>query len=121
MSGFALDVARRCSVFPASQGVTLHGDSDAEVRTVATGVGCHVPGLEMMELGADVPVMTFDRASQTANRIPLAEMGANILVVEHGIAEMPGMQRMAEHLNKTFEGVAASFYCEEPAGVTILP
>lgn len=118
---FAIDVARRCSVFPASQGVTLHGDPDAEVRTVATGVGCHVPGLEMMELGADVLVMTFDRASQTANRIPLVEMGANLLVVEHGIAEMPGMQRMAEYLNSTFEGVEASFYCEEPAAVTVLP
>jgi len=75
----------------------------------------------MLELGADALVMTFDRAGQTSVRIPLVEMGANILVVEHGVAEMPGMQRMAEYLNKTFDGVEATFYSEEPAGVTILP
>ena len=117
---FASFVARRCSVFPSSHGVTVHGDCDAEIKTVATGVGCHIPTLEMLELGADALVVTFDRALQTLIRIPLTEMGANVLVVEHGIAEMPGMQSMAEYLNKTFPGVEATFYCEEPEAVTVL-
>jgi putative NIF3 family GTP cyclohydrolase 1 type 2 len=114
-------VAKRCSIYPASQGITMHGDPDAIVRSVATGVGCHIPGMESVELGADVLVVTFDRAMHTVNRIPMTEMGMNLIVVEHGVAEMPGMARMADYLNKTFEGVEATFYCEEPAGVTVLP
>ena len=38
-------------------------------------------------------------------------MGANLITVEHDIAEMPGMQSMAEYLNRTFPGVEATFYC----------
>ena len=123
---FASFVARQCSLFPSSHGVTLpshgvtlHGDRDAQVRTVATGVGCHIPTLEMLDLGADVLVVTLDRALQTTIRIPLAEMKANWIAVEHGVAEMPGMQRMAMYLNDTFPGVEATFYCNEPAVETI--
>jgi putative NIF3 family GTP cyclohydrolase 1 type 2 len=116
---FASFVAARCSAFPSSQGVTVHGDLAAPVERVASGVGCHIPSLEMLELGADVLIVCFDRARQTTIRIPLAEMGANMLVVEHGTSEMPGMQRMTEYLRNTFEGVETAFYCEEPAGVTV--
>ena len=116
---FAARVAELCSVFPSSQGVTVHGDMNSIIKTVATGVGCHIPGMEMLELGADVLVMTFDRALQTTMRIPLTEMGANIIVVEHGISEMPGMKSMAEYLQKTFPGIEAKFYCHEPAAMTV--
>ena len=118
---FASFVARKCSVFPSSQGVTIHGNRNAEIRTVATGAGCCIPTLEMLELGADVLVLTFDRAMQTTIRIPLIEMNANILVVEHGTSEMPGMQSMAVYLNKTFPDIEATFYCKEPMAETILP
>ena len=116
---FASFVADRCSVFPSSHGATMMGDPEARVEKVATGVGCHIPVLEMLELGADVLVQTFDRAFQTVIRIPLTEMGANLLVVEHGIAEMPGMQSMADYLNETFPGVEAKFYCCEPRAETV--
>lgn len=121
LGGFALNVAKKCSIFPSSHGVTLHGDQDREIKTVAVGVGCHIPTLEMLELGADALVLTLDRAFQTTIRIPLLEMNANLIVVEHGTAEMPGMLSMAEYLNKTLEGVEAKFYCEEPAAKTIVP
>ena len=117
---FAAFVAERCSTFRSSHGVTLMGDRAAHIESAATGVGCHIPGLEMVELGADVLVLTLDRALQTTVRIPLVEMGANLLVVEHGVAEMPGMQSMAEYLSKTFPGVEATFYCEEPEAETVV-
>ena len=116
---FAAFVAERCSVYPASHGVTVHGDMNARIETVSTGVGCHIPTLEMLELGADVLVVTFDRAAQTLIRIPLAEMGANVLCVEHGIAEMPGMQAMATYLQQTFPSLTATCYCLEPAAETL--
>jgi len=119
LAGLASDVARQCSIFRSSHGVTMLGDPDAKVEKVATGVGCHIPSLEMLELGADALVLTFDRAFQTTIRIPLTEMGANLLVVEHGIAEMPGMQSMADYLSQTFPEVEATFYCEEPEEETV--
>lgn len=117
---FASFVARKCNVFPCSHGATVHGDRNARIRTVATGVGCHIPTLEMLELGADALVVTFDRALQTTIRIPLVEMNANLIVLEHGVAEMPGMQSMAAYLRRTFPGVEAAFYCREPAAETVI-
>ena len=119
LQAFALDVAARCSVFPCFQGATVHGDLGAMVKTVATGVGCHIPTLEMLQRGADVLVVTFDRALQEMIRIPLTEMNANIVAVEHGVAEMPGMQHMATYLEGVFPGLQAEFYCREPGAVTI--
>ena len=119
LSDLAREVARRCEVFPCFQGATVHGDPNAEVRTAATGVGCHIPTLEMLDLGADVLIVTFDRALQTTIRIPLTEMDANVIAVEHGVAEMPGMQSMASYLEQTFPGVHASFYCREPRAETM--
>lgn len=116
---FAGSMAERCSVFPSSHGVTVIGDQDARIETVATGVGCHIPGLEMLELGADALVLTLDRAFQTTIRTPLTEMGANLLVVEHGTSEMPGMQSMANYLNEAFPGLEATIYCNEPAAETV--
>lgn len=116
---FASHLAAQCSVFACFQGATVHGNPDTEVKTVATGVGCHIPTLEMLELGADVLVVTFDRALQDMMRIPLCEMGANVIAVEHGVAEMPGMESMAAYLERTFPGVQAKFYCREPSAVTI--
>ena len=117
---FATFVADKCRIFPASQGVTMHGDPNAKIQKVAIGVGCHIPTLEMLDLGADVLIMTFDRAMQTTIRIPLTEMGANIIVLEHGTSEMPGMQRMTEYLKEIFPDIETTFYCEEPTAETIM-
>jgi putative NIF3 family GTP cyclohydrolase 1 type 2 len=119
LRAFAADLARRCRVFPCFQGATLHGDPEAVVRLAATGVGCHVPGLEMLERGADVLVVTLDRAKQESFRIPLAEVGANLVAVEHGVSEMPGMARLAAYLERTFPGLRATFHCEEPRAETV--
>ena len=48
-----------------------------------------------------------------------AEMNANMIVVEHGISEMPGMQNMATYLEQKFPGIDATFYCQEPNAQTI--
>jgi hypothetical protein len=73
----------------------------------------------MLERGADVLVVTLDRAKQESFRIPLAEMGANLVAVEHGVSEMPGMARLAAYLEQTFPGLRATFHCEEPRAETV--
>ena len=116
---FAAHVADRCSIFPCFQGATVYGNPASEVKTAATGVGCHIPTMEMLELGADVLVVTFDRALQETIRVPLTEMDANVIAVEHGVAEMPGMQSMAALLERVFSGIQAKFYCREAEAVTV--
>lgn len=117
---FAASLARACRVFPAFQGATVYGNSEGIIETAAVGVGCHIPAMEMVTLGAGVLVLTFDRAFQTTIRVPLGEMNVNMIVVEHGVTEMPGMQSMADYLPKAFPGIEAKFYCHEPSAQTVV-
>ena len=113
------DVIIIASGLPKVQGE----DAYLRIREVAylpiIVLGSQEEEVEMLELGADALLVTYDRAMHTSVRIPLTEMGANVLVVEHGVAEMPGMQRMAQYLEQTYSGVQATFYCNEPAAVTV--
>ncbi len=115
LGAFAANLSARCKAYPCFGGALVCGHPAAEVRLVATGVGCHIPTLEMHELGADVLVVTLDRALQESIRVPLAEMNASWIAVEHGISEMPGMQSLAAYLERAFPGVQATFYSREPA------
>jgi len=110
---FARHVARKVEPF-GEDAVFLMGDPSRRVGKVAVGTGCGIPTFEMLSLGADVMVQVFDRAFQTFTRLPLVDLGANLIVVEHGVAEMPGMQNMALHLPEMFPGVRAAFYRCEP-------
>ena len=75
--------------------------------------------LKLEEVEPGILVVTFDRALQDSIRIPLSEMDANLICVEHGVSEMPGMQSMANYLQQTFPGIQASFYCREPSAETV--
>ena len=101
--------------------VFVMGDVDAPVRKVATGVGCAIPEFTTLAAGPDVMITVFDRAFQTLSRVPLAELGANLIVVEHGVTEMPGMQNMARYLTETFPDLSAAYYRNEPDCHVVLP
>ena len=98
--------------------VTVMGDPAAAVQTVAIGVGCHVPGFECLTAGADLLIVTYDRSHHTRDRICLVEMGANLIVLEHGASEMPAMANLARYINQTFDDLTATFYCHEPVSQT---
>ena len=109
VAGYARFIAGRVREF-GSECVTVMGDPNHKVEKVALGVGCHIPEEQMLALGADVMVQVFDRAFQTFTRLPLLDLGANLIVVEHGVTEMPGMRNMASYINETFPGVKATYY-----------
>ena len=117
---YARYVAGKIKVFN-SNGVIVMGKEDAPVKSVALGVGCHIPFVEMLNLGADVLIQVLDRAQQTVVRVPACEIGANIIVVEHGIPEMPGMQNMVRYLKSNWPELEATFYCHEPYSKFIAP
>jgi len=117
---FARHVARRVREI-GRENVTLLGQPDVRVRTVATGVGCHIPSFEAREAGADLLVVVYDRALQTTVRLPLAELGAAVVTVEHGTAEMPAMRNLARYITETFGDLEATFYAREPVSRLIRP
>lgn len=92
----------------------LHGDPEKVVKTVAIGVGCHIPGNQAFEAGADVLIMVYDRAMQLSVRIPLEESGANTIIIEHSTAESWGMHTMTKYLQKQFPQISCLYYANEP-------
>jgi putative NIF3 family GTP cyclohydrolase 1 type 2 len=109
---FAAHVSDRVQEF-GMHGVMVMGNGEATVRRVAVGGGCGIPSFELIGR-ADVFIQVFDRAFQTITRIPMVELDANLIVVEHSVSEMPGMRNLARYIGTTFPGIKASFYCNEP-------
>jgi putative NIF3 family GTP cyclohydrolase 1 type 2 len=95
-------------------GAVFTGDSSTIIESVAIGVGCHIPTFEAHAAGAGLLVVVYDRAGQLTTRMPLAEVGANVLVVEHSVAETPAMRRLCDYIEDTFPEVTSRFYNEEP-------
>ncbi len=95
-------------------GAAFTGNSGEVIDSVAIGVGCHIPTFEAYAAGAGLLVLVYDRAGQLTTRIPLAEVGANVLVVEHAVAETPAMRRLGEYIEMTFPNIESRFYNEEP-------
>lgn len=120
LDSFARHVAARADAM-GQDGVTVMGDPRTPIRRVAIGTGCWIPSFEMLELGADVLVQVFDRAFQTVTRIPLQDLGATIIVVEHSVAEKPGMRNMARFIEQTFPTISAHFYGNEPRSRIVTP
>jgi len=109
VAAYARFVAARVREF-GLRGVAVMGDPDRRVEKVALGVGCHIPEEQMLDAGADVLVQVFDRAFQTFTRLPLLDLGASLIVVEHGVTEMPGMRSMARYINENLPPLEATFY-----------
>jgi putative NIF3 family GTP cyclohydrolase 1 type 2 len=117
---FARDLAGRLREFHV-EGVAVMGDPDAEVQRVAAGVGCAIPTFEMLDAGADLLIVVYDRAFQTFTRLPLCDLGANLIVIEHGVTEMPGMRAMTGYLAETFPNTEALFFNREYVSTFIHP
>lgn len=70
----------------------------------------------MVEQGADVIIVNYDRAFESVTRIPLSDIGASFITLEHSTTEKVGMKGMCDYLNLTFPEIEARFYCNEPQG-----
>ena len=117
---FARHVATKVQEF-GQQGVIVHGEPLQRVKKIAVGTGCCLPEFDMLGRGADVLVHALDGSTQSTIRLPLLDLGANIIEVEHSVAEMPGMRQLADYINKTFPDLEAEFYKNEPASRTVGP
>ena len=117
---FARLVASRVAPF-GERWVIAHGDLATPVRLVALGTGCHLPTFEMLSLGADVLVHALDVSSQTGVRLPLLDLGANIIEVEHSVSEIPGMINLVRYLEMTYPALEVQFYRQESQSSIVAP
>ncbi len=117
---FAGHVASKVLEF-GQHGVIVHGQPSKRVSKVAIGTGCCLPESNMLSRGADVLVHALDCSTQTMTRLPLLDLGASIIEVEHSVAEMPGMQQLASYINSTFQDLEAVFYKHEPQSRIVQP
>ncbi len=99
--------------------VQVIGDPDRVVSKPAVGVGCIVPDREAVEAGADTVIVCYDGASYWSTRERLHALGAAVITVEHGTSEMPGLQRLCEHLADTFPDVAFEYFAEHARTWTV--
>jgi putative NIF3 family GTP cyclohydrolase 1 type 2 len=113
LEGFARQVADR--VRPLGQdGVEILGDSAMTVSRPAIGVGCGGPDKDMIDQGADALVVCYDGDWYWRDRERFVELGAGVLMVEHGTAEMWGMENLASYLAEAFPGLQVQYFARHP-------
>ena len=99
------DLARHVlqRVAPLGQnGVMVTGDLDRVVSKVATGTGVTTNPPQMVELGADVGILSDDYYLHVRMGTHARELGFPSITVNHGVSEEWGIRNLAAYLGRTF-------------------
>ena len=105
LAGEVLEKARPLG----QQYVGIMGNRTAEVSRLAVGTGAITRLAEMQALGADVLLATDDGISTTAAGLLTHDMDIPALIVNHAVAELPGMQAMVGYIERHFPGVPVRY------------
>jgi putative NIF3 family GTP cyclohydrolase 1 type 2 len=110
---FARQVVER--VRPLGQdGVEVLGDPERIISRPAVGVGCGGPDKDMIDLGADLLIVCYDGDTYWRDRERFVELGAAVIMVEHGTSEMWGIESLATYLRETFPELTVRYYSKHP-------
>ncbi len=105
----ALDVARQVArkTKPFGQdAVQLVGPSDAPVRRVAIGCGAITPFIRFVrEFKADLAICTDDGFTYWRDGAFSIDSGIPVILVNHAVAEVPGLTLLAAQLKRQFPRV----------------
>ena len=83
-------------------GVPVIGDLHKKVSRVATGTGVSVDPVKMMELGADVGILTDDYYVHVRMGELARELDFPAIVVNHLVAEACGIEALAAYVTRIF-------------------
>ena len=118
LKGFARHVARR--IAPLGQNaVGVCGDMEQMVSKVATGTGVSCDPIRMMELGADVGILTDDYYAHVRTGAHALELKFPTITVNHGVSEEWGVANLAQYLAGTFPQLEV-FHIPQPCAYTIV-
>ena len=106
-------VAERVAVHTQSlgqQAVQLIGPADAPVSRVAIGTGAITPFTHLIDTyGVDLAICSDDGFTYWRDGALSIDMGIPVIVVNHAVSEIYGMQLLAEHLKRRFPDVPVHF------------
>jgi putative NIF3 family GTP cyclohydrolase 1 type 2 len=98
----ARDIARRVKEL-GQEAVQFVGPGDKQVKTIVTGCGAWTPLREFIEeFNPDMVVCTDDGSRYCSDSGLATDMNIPIVVLNHATSELPGIRKMAEHLQKKF-------------------
>jgi putative NIF3 family GTP cyclohydrolase 1 type 2 len=101
----ALQVAQRTKGL-GQDAVELTGPADAPVSRVAIGTGAITPFPHFLDAyGADLAICTDDSFTYWHAGALAIDLGIPVIVVNHAVSELHGIQLLAEHLAETFPEV----------------
>ena len=119
LSDFARYIASRVKVL-GEDSVRVMGDPQMRISRPSLGVGCGGPDKDMIDLGSDVLIVCYDGASYCAKRERFVELGAAVIVVEHGTSEMWGMESLARYLAEAFPELTVHYLNHHPKPWTMM-
>lgn len=89
--------------------VEMVGDPDAGVSKVAIGCGAITQYETMVNLGADAIIGTDDGMNYWGGGSWALDRGTPLIIVNHCTAEEPGMQNLADYIDRRFLDVKTIF------------
>lgn len=109
----ATEIARTIAakIAPLGQNsVGIFGDPDRRIERLAIGTGAitHLPS--MHELGADAFLMTDDGMNFWTGGHWSVDLDLPLLVVNHAISELPGMQNLARYLQDLYPSTPVEYF-----------
>ena len=119
LAEFAGYIARRIAPL-GEDSVRVYGDPGRVVSRPSVGVGCGGPDKDMVDMGSDVLIVCDDGAWYWRTRERLVELGAAVIVVEHGTSEMWGLENLARYLARTFPALEVHYFDQHPKPWTVM-
>jgi putative NIF3 family GTP cyclohydrolase 1 type 2 len=87
--------------------VGFYGDQERTIRRVGIGTGAASDPFRLFQLGADLAVVADDAPNNTAWKAGAwcHDTEKPVVIVNHAVAEAPGISALASHLRETFPRV----------------
>lgn len=86
-------------------GVTIIGDPEQRVTRLGIGTGAATSVYDMLEGGADCCLVSDDGFRSWAEAQYMLDINCPMLIVSHGISEIPGLMHMVEFLKQSYSNV----------------
>lgn len=107
--GMAEHVASRVAEF-GQPAVELVGPADASISLLALGTGAITPFTRFVETyDADIAICTDDGFTYWHAGTLAIDLGIPVIVVNHAVSEIPGVQSLARHLEISFPQVPVRY------------
>lgn len=89
--------------------VLLFGDPNRHIRRMAVGTGAITRFPEMHALQADLLLVTEDGMNYWTSALWAQDLDLPLIIVNHAVSEVPGMQALATYLRNQFPGVLVEY------------